>query len=479
MASIKRNFLYNIVLNVSSVLFPLVTAPYIARVLDPDGVGLANFASTYASYYALFAALGVTYYGVREVSKLREEHEKREIFISEIVSITTINTVILSIIFLITILVFGKFQQNFIIYFIAGFSIYLVPLNINWYFSGMEKFGFITSRNLIIRCISIICLFLFVKEKTDLYIYMILNVLSGIGGVVWNISEIHREKIKIHFTIRGLTKHYKPLLILFSSSVAISIYTMLDTVMLGFMSNYAEVGYYNSATHVSKVLVTVITSLSAVAVPRVAYYLKNNNYDKINELMSKSLGIISFLAIPLTIGVMCISSTFVPLFFGVKFEGAIYPLMIMSCIITALGFNNLMGVQILIGVGLDKYFLRCVLIGTITNFILNLILIPILGATGASIASVTAESFILVATIICVKKYTEIKFKDGAKNIWNSLLSSLFILPTTLIMHVFLSGWYFIIISIILNIIIYIIIQYILKSTSLYLVLNSLKSLKK
>lgn len=478
MASIKRNFIYNIILNLSAVLFPLITAPYVARVLDPDGLGLANFASTYASYYAIFAALGVSLYGVREVSKRRDNIADCEKFISEVLSINAINTLIAAAVFLISICAIHKFQQNFIIFFIAGFSICAVPLNISWYFSGMEKFGFITSRNLIIRIASIVCLFLFVKERSDLYIYMLLSVLSSIGGIMWNFSELHKAGIRPRLTFNGIKKHYKPLLILFSSSIAISIYTMLDTLMLGFISNYSEVGFYNSATHISKALLAIVTSLSAVAVPRVAYYIKNKDYENINSLISKSLGVVSFLAIPMTIGLSCIAPTFVPLFFGDKFEGAVYPLMVMSGIITAIGFNNLTGVQILIGMGLDKRFLQCVLVGTVSNFTLNLILIPYLGAVGAAMASVIAESLILLATIIFVKKFTAVQFGNGVHDVWKSLVAALTFIPITMFLSHFLSEWYLVVATIISCTLVYILMQHFMKTSSLSLVINAIHSFK-
>lgn len=466
MPSIKRNFLYNILLNVSSVIFPLITAPYVARVLDPDGIGLANFANSYVGYFVLFALLGRNMYSVREVAKLRDNKATREEYVSQIISISAIHTVIATIIYIATVFLVPQFAENKLIFFIAGFSLYILPLQIDWYFSGMENFGHITKRSLIIRTISIIALFLFVKSKSDLYIYMLLSVISSSGNIIWNFILLKKEGIKPKFTVKGLKRHYKPMLILFSSSVAISVYTMLDTVMLGFMSTYTETGYYSSATHLAKAMLAIVTSLSAVAVPRIAYYMKQGDYGHINDLVSKSLGIVSFLAIPMTVGLICIAPTFVPLFLGKEFYGAIIPLMIMSGIITAIGFNNLTGIQILIGLGLDNRFLQSVLVGTFSNFILNLIVIPIWGASGAAAASVIAETLILFASIYLVKKHTKVKFGEGIHDVWKSAIASISFIPIAIILNKFTEGWWCVISTVLSCIVAYTMLQKLMKSNS-------------
>ena len=172
MKSIKLNFVYNVLLNVSTVIFPLITAPYVARVLEPDGVGLFNFAGTYAGYFALVALLGIPTYGVREVSKLREDKRGLAKLVSEMMSIAFITTIVVSTIYLLSLGIVGQLKENFILFLLAGFAVYLAPFKINWYYQGLEEFGFITLRSLIIRVLSIICLFLFVREKNDLIIYI-------------------------------------------------------------------------------------------------------------------------------------------------------------------------------------------------------------------------------------------------------------------------------------------------------------------
>lgn len=466
MASIKKNFAYNILLNLSNFLFPFITGPYTARVLEPDGIGLASFACNYAGYFVLFAGLGYYSYTIREVSKLRDDLKERQKFVSQIFTLLTINALVVFSVFLGSILILPKMCEHFLIFLIAGFSIISVPFNIEWYFGGMERFGFITLRNLVMRCIAIACLFIFVKSKSDLYIYMLLFVVSSIGGTIWNLTEMKKDGVVLRFVKSGIKRHYKPMSILFASSVAISVYTMVDTLMLGLISDYSEVGFYHNATSIAKTLLAVVTSLSAVAVPRVAYYAKQKNIEALNQLVSKSFCIISFLAIPSMFGLICIAPTFVPLFYGEAFRGAIVPLMIMSGVIVAIGFNNITGIQILIAMGYDSLFLKCVLVGTFSNFAMNLAMIPYLGASGAAASSVVAESLILVATIVCVKKHTPVRFRNIVPDILKALLAASLFIPVTVGIKTVLDGWLAIFATVASCVIIYILVQKILKNSS-------------
>lgn len=473
MASIKKNFFYNIIINVSAVIYPLITAPYIARVLEPDGVGLMNFANTYASYYIIFALLGASTYGIREFAKRRDNHETKQQFFSELFTILCLNTVAVSLVFLITLFSFPRFNSNFIIFFIAGFAIFLSPFQItNSYLGGHELFGISASRNIVIRTLTIVCMFIFVKTKSDLYIYMLLAVISNIGSIIWNFTFIKKDHIKVKFSFKSLGAHYKPMLILFSSSIAISIYTMLDSLMLGFMKDYNEVGFYNGSANIAKTALSIVTSLSAVAVPRVAYYFEKKDINAINDLLSKSFSIVAFMVIPMSIGLACIAKPFVPLFLGKEFIPAIMPLIIMCGIIIAIGFNNITGMQTLLGMGYDKPYLYCLLVGTFLNLFLNLALIPKLGAVGASISSVCAEFAILTAMLICIRRLTPLRFAGIPKELCKSIIASVPFIPITFFFDSILSGWLLVVMDVFSCIIIYFLIQKLLKSSGYSMVFS-------
>lgn len=472
--SIKRNFLYNILLNISKVIFPLITAPYVSRVLEPDGVGLFNFANTYANWFALVAALGIPYYGTREIAKIKDNINEQTRFVSEIISISIISTALCTFLMILSLSLISQLNENYVVFLIAGILLYTTPFKIDWYFSGKEEFGYITFRSLLVKILSIICLFVFVREKTDLLVYVAINSISLILNELWNFSKLYKLGIHPYLTLSG-KKHIKSLLILFSSSVAISVYTILDTLMLGFMTNYDEVGYYNSATHISKSLLPIATSLAAVAMPRLSQYMKSSNWDEINLLANKSLSIVSYLCFPIAFGVISVSPVFVPLFFGEHFSGAIIPLQIVVLVVIAIGLNNLTGAQILISLGYDKLFLYSVLSGTVSNFVINLILIPSYGASGAAFASVFAETLILFVTSYFVYKQTPIRFHNK-KEIICDFLCAFFFFPISYTIYQYISGWIFVFITVSVCGIIYVLLQFLLRNPSEELLINLLKT---
>lgn len=457
-------------LNISRVLFPLITAPYVSRVLEPNGVGLFNFSATYAGYFALLAALGVPIYGIREIAKLGDNLEGQNKLVSEIISLEVFTTQFSSLIFCFSVLLIPQFLNNFTIFLVSGIAIYLTPFKIEWFFSAREEFGYITFRSLVIKFLSVMSLFIFVHKKEDLLAYVIISTCATILNELWNYGKLLRIGLKPYFTLH-IKQHIRPLLVLFASVIAISIYTMLDTLMLGFLSDYSQVGYYNSATHISKGLMPIVTSLAAVAMPRLSYYMQQKNWEEINKLIAKSLSIVSFLAFPITVGVIVLAPTFVPLFFGEKFIGAILPLQIIVLVVSIIGLNNISVIQIFAGLGYDKFYLYSVLVGTLSNFSLNLCLIPLYGAAGAAFASVIAEALILITSTMLVYKKTKIRITDYSEMI-NSLFVSLMFFPLGYIMSSLLKGWGYIFLFIIVAGAYYISLQYILKNSSVHIFLK-------
>lgn len=443
MASIKRNFLYNLLLQISKVLFPLITAPYIARTLDPEGVGIVNFVNTYSSYFALFAVLGIPIYGVREIAKIRDDIQASETFVSQMISLEFVTTLFVSCIYIISVCFIGQLNEHALLFLVAGISLYITPFKIEWFFSGREEFGYITFRSLVIKTLSVVLLFFVVKDKGDIVNYVLLNLFATIANEFWNYVKLYKLGIRPHFTLSGCKIHLKPVLTLFASSIAISIYVMLDTLMLGFRSSYQEVGYYNCAMQLVRTLLPVTTALATVVIPKVAIYYKSENVQMINELVTKSLGLVSFLAFPITVGVIMIAPVFVPLFFGESFYGSILPMQIGSIIIVAIGLNNLNGVQILTGMAKDKLFLISVITGAIVNFCLNWFLIPLCGAAGAAFASISSEMIILLLNELFVRRYTQVRVLFWG-DLFKSLGGALLFIPLCLVCGQFFKGWLYV-----------------------------------
>lgn len=479
MKTIKRNFVYNLLLGLSSILFPFITAPYIARVLSPEGVGLFNFANTYSSYFAIVALLGVPTYGIREIAKVRENRTEISKLLSELVSLTVISTLIVSLIYLITIVCFEQLNHDIVIFVIIGIVLYLSPFNINWFFAGFEEFGYITYRSLIIKIISIISIFVFVRDVDDLLIYVIINVFASVANNIWNVIMLYRSGYKIHFTYHGLKKHIKPNLILLASSIAMTLYTVLDTIMLGIMRSYTEVAYYNYASQISRAFIVVVTSLSSVTLPRISNILEKGKVEEINTLINNSYSFVLFLVIPIAVSTALLARTFVPLFLGEQYYGAIVPLEILAGMAIAIGVNNLIGTQGLIGLGYDKYFFYSVICGSVSNLILNFILIPIWGASGAAVSSLVAEFFVAAAMVALMNKKTKVKI-EPMRGLIRILFVSITMIPLYIVLHMICDGWIFVTAYCVLAVSMYLTIQFALHDKNVEIIsktiINVIKS---
>lgn len=474
--SIKKNLIYNVILNITNVLYPFITVPYVSRVLGAEGIGITSFATTFSGYFAILAALGIPTYGMREISKVRDDEIQTEDLFSELFSINVLSSLFFSIIYLVVVSTIPQLKNERTLFFISGITLYLSPFTIDWFFSGRENFKIITIRSLIVKFICVIGLFIFVRIKTDLIAYVLLNVFAILGNQFWNFFVLLRSGMRIKFTFHNLKTHIKPLLYLYASVIAISIYTMLDTLMLGFLSNYREVGYYTSATKISRLILPIVTGLGTVLLPRLSYYKEQDKFTEILALLKQSFSLMLFLALPITIALILISPQFVPLFFGHDFNGAIYPMQILSLLTIIIGINNLSGVQILIGLGYDKLFMNSVLLGVIVDFSLNLLLIPRYGAIGACYSSITAELLITFVTIYYAVQNAKIHFFSSKIFIKNLLAACVLIPIYLLLMHIHLSNVIQLIVFTTFGSIFYLILQfYFVKNETFFRAIEILK----
>lgn len=474
MASFKTNFLYNIILNLTNMLFPLITAPYVARVLEPDGVGLFHFSGIYAGYFAIVAILGLPTYGIRETARVRDDRRLLERTVSELMSISFFTTLALSVIYLLTLVFVHKFNENFLIFLISGITLYLAPLKIDWYYRGIEKFGYITLRSIIVKALSIAALFIFVHEKDDLIIYVFINAVYLVAGDIWNYIKLLTSGIRPKIVTTGLGRHMRPVLTLLAASLGMSIYTVMDTMLLGFLSDYTQVGFYSNATHMTKAVIAIVTSLSMVAIPRISHHMAEGKMDEVNQLVERSIAVIAFMVFPAAVGLACISPVFVPLFFGEAFTGTVIPLAILSFDLIACGMSNLAGTQVLVGIGKDKYLLYAVLGGAAASLAANISLIPYFGAIGGAAASLIAESIVMILTIWFVRHRTPVRF-SMSKDIVKSLTASLLFIPLALGLRAVLNGWTFVAAYIVLAVILYFTVQTLWHNTAIGLAVYSLK----
>jgi O-antigen/teichoic acid export membrane protein len=432
--SLKKNIAYNTILTVSNVAFPVITTPYVSRILGVENIGVVNFAVTYASYFALFVALGIPMYGMREIAKQNNNPEGRNRTVSELFTINVLSAIIFSIVYLVTVFSVPTLSQDKEFLLITGISVLFVPFNVDWFFSGREKFKLVTLRTLAAKIIALGGLFIFVRTRDDIIPYLILTVVANLSSQIWNFGYMLKTEVRFRFRNLQIKKHLNAVLVLFASNIAISVYTMLSTLLLGFLSDYTQVGYYTSAIKVSKMILPIVTAMSFVIVARINTIKgEKDNQTEILRLLNNSFGYMMMLAVPATIGLMMIAPRFVPLFFGVEFIPATVSLQILSSLIVIIGLGNLFGTQVLVALRHEKKFLTAVLFGTISNFCLNLLLIGKYGSVGASVASVIAELIVTVATFIFALKVISVRI--STEKIFQPILAALPIIPVSLLVN--------------------------------------------
>ena len=398
--SIKINYIFNLSYQILTLITPLITTPYISRVLKADGVGTYSYTMSIVSYFTLFAALGSHTFAQREISYQQENRDKISIVFWETVIFRTIMASVSGIIYLVYIF---AMPNNRLIALIQGIHIIALIFDVNWLLQGLEEFKKIVFRNLLVKLANIIYVFSVVKEPTDLPKYVfgiafftLLGNLLVIPYIRQYIKSVPVKKIKPF-------RNVKEMLQLFIPAVAIQVYTVMDKTMIGIMSpGVSENGYYEQSEKIAKIAITVVTSLGTVVAPRIAYSQGQKNNNEVKRCMYTTLNVIWMLTFPMCAGLICTASHIVPWFLGEDFEKCVVLIQIFSLLIIAIGVNNALGSQYLIQTKKQNIYTVTVTIGAITNLILNALLIPHLFSVGAAIASVIAETVIGVSQIVFI-----------------------------------------------------------------------------
>lgn len=401
--SVKYNFLMNFLLSASQFIFPLITFPYISRVLLAEGSGKITFASSVANYFLMVASLGIPTYGIRACAQVRDDRKKLSRTAHELLFINSVTTLVVAITYVICVLEVPRFRKDEVLFLINGVNIVLNMVGMNWLFQALEQYDYITIRSLIFKVISIVLMVILVHQKSDYIIYGAITVFAAVGS---NLLNCIRARHYIDAKWLGdyhIRRHIKPILILFAQSLAISIYTNLDTVMLGFMKTDVDVGYYNAAVKVKTILVSLVTSLGNVLLPRMAYYAKENRNKEFMNTMTKALSFTMLISLPLACYFCLYSPESIQFLAGNGYNGAILAMRIITLSIVPIGLTGILGIQVLTAIEKEKYVLYSVIVGALVDFFLNLLLIPNMGAAGASFATLIAEVVVLIVQIFYTK----------------------------------------------------------------------------
>ena len=429
--SLKKNAILNVIKTLCTILFPLITFPYASRILLPEGTGKVNFANSIISYFGIIASLGIYSYAIREASKVRDNKEKLSKFVKEIIIINIISTIIAYILFFISIIYVPKFQNNRILLCVCASNLLLSTIGIDWLYSALEEFKYITIRSILFQFISLILLFIFVKTKDDYIKYAGISVFSSAGSNILNL--IHSRKYINIFTKAKLElkKHIKPILILFITSIAINIFTVLDTSMLGFLTTESQVGYYTAASKIVKMIRDLFPAAFTVLFARLSYYESHNDEQSQLNLISKTLNFIFCLSLPMFTGVYILMPNIVRIICGNDFIPSISTARIMSPLLILSSYSGFLGGQVMLSLNKEKTYMWCMIGASISDVILNFIFIPKYGAFGAALATLITEFLIFITySIILRNLLIQIKIK---KDIFQYIISTIFMSVIVLI----------------------------------------------
>lgn len=398
-----KNFIYNIAYQILIMVLPLITAPYIARVLGAELIGVYSYTHSVAYYFVLFAQLGLSVYGNRTIAQVRDDNERLNYTFSSIFKLQLIISSLSSLCF--GLYVFGFAKEQYKIYFIFQF-IYVLSgvFDINWFYFGIEKFKLTVTRNTIIKILTVVLILLFVKDKNDLTLYI---AIMG-GGVLLGQLAMWTQLSKYVKFVRtdwvDTTKIFVPVLILFLPTVATSLYRYMDKIMLGSMTTMNQLGYYENSEKFISIAMGVINALGTVMVPRMSNLYANNDVATARKYINKSIEGIFIIASPLAFGLASVATILSVVFYGSEFSqcGKIIPILSLSLLFSA--WANVIRTQYLIPKSRDKEYIISMFVGAGANMIINITLIPILGGVGAAIGTVFAEAFVAISHSVFVRK---------------------------------------------------------------------------
>jgi O-antigen/teichoic acid export membrane protein len=405
---IRRNMISNLLLTSSAVVFPLITFPYITRTLSNTSIGKYFFIDALTQYFIIVSAVGIPYYGIREIAKVKDAAQARSKLVMELLCIQMALAVCCSLVFLGLHYVIPTLRNDTGLVKIACIGILSTSFLMEWFYQGIEHFTYITGRSLILKTLSVISIFLFVRHADDYLLYYLLITLLVFANAALNFANYLRNYHVPYIGSMNIRQHIKPLAILFSINVSVSIYAVLDTIILGLLTNPASVSYYSVPLKLVKIFWTVVNGAGVVLIPRVASYFVNNDSGGIQSVMQKSMNIVFLLTIPFCFFCLMFPAEILSVIAGHKYAQAATALRILSVVPFIIAVCNVCGTQYLMPIGKEKSILHATLLGLVVSLGLNFLLIPRLNFTGAAIACVAAESAVCLYILVAATKSTKL-----------------------------------------------------------------------
>lgn len=411
--SLNVNIILTAVKTVVSLLFPLITFPYVSRVLSPAGIGEYNYSNSIITYFVLIAGLGINTYAIREGAKIRENKKEFGVFANEMFSLNVVSTIVSYLILFACFALFQEFRNYETSILIFSALILFKTIGVEWVFSIYEDYFYITIRSLAFQIISVVCLFIFVKSPEDLYPYVAINVLSNVGSNIFNL--IYSKKyfaLKLRFT-KHMWKHMVPILVIFSTTLSTMIYVNSDTTMLGWMCGTEEVGYYTVAGKMYNIIKSTLNAIVPVFMARLSFQFDHNRKDY-NKTFLYAFNLLTLVTIPLAVGSLFFSDTIILILSGEEYLQAASSMKLLFISIVFASLGNLYSCGGILQAGKEKWMLFATIIGASLNIVANFFFIPYMGNTGAALTTLMTEIIVFLILYICYKKF--IKYSVGIKH---------------------------------------------------------------
>lgn len=401
--SVKLNMVMNALLTMSNILFPLITFPYVTRILLPSGMGKVTFATSVVAYFSMFAQLGIPTYGVRTCAKIRDNKKLLSKTVQELLILNIITVVIAYVVFFFSVVAIPKFNQDKALLMVMGISILLNAMGTEWLYKALEQYSYITIRSVIFKFVALFAMFLLIHDSSDYIVYGGITIFAASASNILNFINLRKHIFLKPAGGYEFKKHLKPMLIFFAVSVAATIYTNLDNVMLGFMKDDTEVGFYTAAVKVKTILVSLVTSAGVVLLPRASHYIEKGETKEFYHILNKTLRFILLVSLPLTLYFILFAEDSILFLSGIDFISSVLPMKIIMPTLIFIGLTNLIGIQMLVPLGKETLVLWSEIAGAAADLFLNAILIPNYGAVGAAIGTLAAELVVLAVQLFFVK----------------------------------------------------------------------------
>ncbi|MBF7102889.1 oligosaccharide flippase family protein [Pediococcus pentosaceus] len=444
---VVKNYLYNASYQVFVLLIPLITTPYLARVLGPTGVGINAYTNSIIQYFILFGSIGVNLYGNRQIAFVRDDKDKMTKTFYEIFLMRIMTIVLAYAAFLIFLMTTGSYH----VYYLAqSVSIIAAAFDISWFFMGVENFGVTVLRNFVVKIVTLISIFTFVKSFDDLNIYIMILSLSLLIGNMTLFPNLRRYIGKVKLKNLRIWQHLKPSMVLFVPQIATQIYLVVNKTMLGSMTSVQAAGYFDQSDKMIKMILAIVTATGTVMLPHVANAFMKGEVEKTKQFLYNSFSFVTALSVPMMFGIAAVARKFVPLFFTDKFLAVTPLMMIESVVILLIAWSNALGTQYLLPTNQNGAFTRSVVLGAVVNIIVNIPFIMFWGALGATMSTVLSELAVTGYQLYVLRHQISYRslFKDTEKYLLAGIIMFLviFVLDgklvnnwTTLIIEVFIG----------------------------------------